>query len=158
MICSIVSTGKELSFKCKNENEYPYKTMKEKLREDIWELYCSGYDEFYLNCEYGIPLWAAEIICALKMYNPIILNIVTPYEEQTTDWCEEWRNRYFEIHEKADTIKIMHTKYQNDAYENTDKFMIDTCDAIYLFNASSAASSAEKYAKIQNKKILYFSI
>lgn len=38
-------------------------------------MYCNGYDTFQVNCEYGIPLWTAEIITALKMYNSIFLDI-----------------------------------------------------------------------------------
>lgn len=80
MNCTIVTTGEELLLECKNENEKPYPAIKVRLRNAIWELYCKGVDSFYLNCEYGVPLWAAEIICALKMYNDIELHIVMPYE------------------------------------------------------------------------------
>lgn len=83
MTCTIISAGEELLLDNKNEHEPPYPMIKEKLRELIWELYCKGYHCFYVNCEYGVPLWTAEIIAALKMYNDITLNIVLPYEEQS---------------------------------------------------------------------------
>lgn len=88
MIYTIVSTGFENDIQCKNEHEPPYLGIKKRLREAIWEAYCGGAYEFYVNCEYGVPLWAAEMICALKMYNKIKLHIVVPYEEQCRDRYE----------------------------------------------------------------------
>ena len=95
MTCTIISTGEELNLICKNENELPYPEIKAKLREKIWELYCKGYDSFWINCEYGVPLWCGEIITALAMYNDIELNIAMPYEEQSTNWVEGHRERFF---------------------------------------------------------------
>ena len=37
-----------------------------------------------MNCEYGVPLWSAEIIIALQMYNDIELNIAMPYNLTVT--------------------------------------------------------------------------
>lgn len=87
MKCTISTSGEEMLLKCKNEYEMSYIKIKHKLRENIWYLYCEGYDEFYLNCEYGVPLWAAEIICTLKMYNNIKLHVVIPHENQCINWC-----------------------------------------------------------------------
>ena len=94
MTCTIISIGEELNFRCKNENEPPYPEIKAKLREKIWGLYCNGYDRFWINCEYGVPLWCGEIITALAMYNDIKLSIAMPYEEQSTNWVEEHRERF----------------------------------------------------------------
>ena len=90
MTCTIISTGDELNIACKNENELPYPEIKAKLREKIWELYCKGYDSFWINCEYDVQLWCGEIISALAMYNDIELNIAMPYEEWN---CQEMCSR-----------------------------------------------------------------
>ena len=107
MTCTIISTGDELNIACKNENELPYPEIKAKLREKILELYCKGYDSFWINCEYGVPLWCGEIISALAMYNNIELNIAMPYEEQSTNWVEEHRDRFFKIHAESDNVDII---------------------------------------------------
>lgn len=121
MTCCIIS--RENNFK--NDNEPVCVETKTKLREIIWELYCSGYAEFWVNCEYGIPLWAAEIVIALKIYNDIKLHIAMPYEEQATKWAEEYRDRFFTVHEKADTVTIISKRYTEDCYEKADRYMCD---------------------------------
>ena len=79
---SLVNTG------LINEYEQPYIRIKDELRDTIWRLFCEGYTEFYSNCEYGVSLWAAETVIALKLYNDIKHHIVMPYEEQATQWPE----------------------------------------------------------------------
>ncbi len=114
-----------------NEYEPPYSKIKEELRDTIWKLFCEGYTDFYSNCEYGISLWAAEIVIALKMYNDIKLHIVIPYEEQSTKWSEEYRDRYFAVHEKAYTVTMISNHYTKDCYDKGNQYMIEQSD-IYI--------------------------
>ena len=127
MTCAIIAESL-VNMGLINEYEPPYNQIKEKLRDTIWGLYCEGYNEFWVNCEYGVPLWAAEIIIALKMYNDIKLHIAMPYEEQATKWAEDYRDRFFTVHENADTVKIISTHYTEDCYEKAERYMIDASD------------------------------
>lgn len=151
MTCTIVTNGEELYLKCKNEHEKPCLTIKAKLLHTVWSLYCEGYDVFYLNCEYGIPLWAAEIICALKMYNPVKLNIVTPYEEQSVNWCEEYRERYFKVHFHADSVHMTKKQFSNECYNKADCYMIDRSDMLFVFGRNNLHSMG--YARSQGVDI-----
>lgn len=90
-------------------------------------------DSFYVNCEYGIPLWTAEIICVLKIYNDIHINIIVPYEEQCLNWSENLRNRYYNIHEMADSVSFAERKYTIDFYKTAEKIMISKSDKVYMF-------------------------
>ena len=119
---SLVNTG------LINEFEQPYSKTKEEIRDTIWKLYCEGYTEFYSNCEYGVSLWAAATIVALKMYNDIKLRIVMPYEEQAVNWGEEFRDRYFAVHERADTVELLSYHYYDGCYEEADRIMADKSD------------------------------
>lgn len=132
MTCTIISTGEELKLVCKNENEPPYPEIKAKLREKIWELYCKGYDRFWVNCEYGVPLWCGEIITALAMYNDIELNIAMPYEEQSTNWVEEHRDRFFRLHADSDNVEIISHHYTDNCYNLADEYMIDDSDLLLV--------------------------
>ena len=135
MTCTIISTGEELNLVCKNENELPYPEIKAKLREKIWELYCKGYDSFWINCEYGVPLWCGEIISALAMYNDIELNIAMPYEEQPTNWVEEHRDCFSKIHAESDNVDIISHQYTDNCYELAYEHMIDNSDLLLIIGS-----------------------
>lgn len=157
MTCTIISTGEELNLVCKNENELPYPEIKVKLREKIWELYCKGYDSFWINCEYGVPLWCGEIISALAMYNDIELNIAMPYEEQSTNWVNEHRERFFDIHAESDHVELISNNYTDDCYELADEHMIDNSDLLLVIGITSNCYGAS-YAKGRGVKLDNFNI
>ena len=156
MTCTIISTGEELNLICKNENEPPYPEIKAKLREKIWDLYCKEYDTFWLNCEYGVPLWCGEIITALAMYNDIELNIAMPYEEQSTNWVEEHRDRFFAVHADSDHVELISNQYTEDCYELADEHMIDESDLVIIFGSPDQNNSLRKYAESTGVKVEYF--
>ena len=155
MTCTIISTGEELNLACKNEKESPYPQIKEKLLEKIWELYCQGYERFWVNCEYGVPLWCAEIITALRMYNDVELHIAMPYEEQATNWGEEIRDRFFHIHSQANGVKIVNARYHDACHEETDKFMIDDSDMLLVIGDNNSELYSVEYAKTIGVEICY---
>ncbi len=156
MTCTVISTGEELNLTCKNENEPPYPEIKAKLREKIWNLYCKGYDSFWLNCEYGVPLWCGEIITALAMYNDIELNIAMPYEEQSTNWVEEHRDRFFAVHADSDHVELISNQYTEDCYEMADEYMIDESDLVVIVGSPDQNNSLRKYAESTGVKVEYF--
>ncbi|MBQ8827294.1 MAG: DUF1273 family protein [Oscillospiraceae bacterium] len=147
MICTIISDDWEYNVKYRNEHDEPYLKIKQQLRGVIWQLYCDGYDEFYVNCEYGIPLWSAEIIAALKFYNKICLKIVTPFEEQCCFWTENERDRYYAIHKMADTVEFACKGYRDNCYSIADEMMIDKSDLVIIFTKIENKLCAEQYAK-----------
>lgn len=132
MTCTIISTGEELELACKNENEPPYPAIKQNLLDKIWELYCMGYDRFWVNCEYGVPLWCGEIITALGIHNDIGLHIAMPYEEQSTNWAEELRDRFFAVHARAESVQIVSARYDEDCYRRADELMTEEADMLLI--------------------------
>ncbi|MDE5754239.1 MAG: DUF1273 domain-containing protein [Oscillospiraceae bacterium] len=155
MTCTILSSGDEFRTLCRNESEKPFSTIKAKVWETVWDLYCRGYDSFYVNCDYGTPMWAAEFILNLKAGNEVKLHIMIPYEEQSTDWPEEIRDRYFAIHEKADSVTLAHTQYDLFCYQDTDEKMIDESNLLLIFGGENGAPFAEEYAKKKDIPIEY---
>lgn len=147
MNCAIISTGFESNIKCQNEFERPYTDIKELLVNKIWGLFTEGYTDFYVNCEWGIPLWTAEAVSALKMYNNIGLHIVVPYEEQSVRWSEDRRDRYYTVHAKADTVIFAEKTYSDKSYETADIEMIDGANKAIIFSVDTKSKChAEKIA------------
>jgi len=158
MICAIMSNGDELSLKNKNEKDKPYPLIKLQIRNVIWELYCNGYDEFYLNCEYGVQLWSAEIICAFKLYNSIKLHILIPYEEQAVNWCEEYRDRYYKVHLNADNVCLINTHYHYKCYAEVDEIMISKSDLLLVFGEKNNKSYFSEHIVKNNVQMIYYKL
>lgn len=155
MTCIIISNRAELRLECKNENEPPYHGIKLELYQIIMQLYQQSYDTFYVNAEYGIPLWAAEIICKLKQSYDIALHIAIPYEEQSTNWVEEFRDRYFQVLLFADDSKYVNTHYSPDCNQEADDYMIQNSDLLYVFGTKQDCQDAVGTAKELGVEIHY---
>ena len=71
--------------------------MKLELAQQIMVLRQQGVTHFSVACDYGVGLYAAELINVLRDNDPeLMLFCVTPYEEQATKWTPELRERYFD--------------------------------------------------------------
>ena len=72
--------------------------MKMELAQQIMVLRQQGVTHFSVDCDYGIGLYAAEIINALRNDDSeLMLFCITPYEEQATKWTPALRERYFDM-------------------------------------------------------------
>ena len=61
--------------------------MKMELAQQIMVLRQQGVTHFSVACDYGVGLYAAEIINALRNDDSeLMLFCITPYEEQATKW------------------------------------------------------------------------
>lgn len=144
MTYTIISDGSELL----NSKHSSRAVMKRRLRKYIDIMSRGGNAKFYVNCEDGVPLWAAEIICGLKKSRTIELHIVMPYEEQAADWSAQQRRRYFSVHEMADSVSMASTRYHEDCYNKADEMMLNKSDVLAVFSAHHPYDlHAVKYAE-----------
>ena len=150
VFCTISGSDK-LSFGF-DEKHLDCIAMKLQLLTKIADLNSNGVTDFVCNCEMGISLWAAEIVLSLKKYNPVRLNIIMPFEEQASLWSDEWRERYFKIHEQADCVITLNKHFSDTCYSNCDRFMIDNSDM--LLCAGSESSYVFDYTRKQHKSII----
>lgn len=159
MTCTILSAGEELLSENKNEYEKPYIQIQAELYVLLDGLYAQGYRSFYLNCEYGIPLWAAEIILAMKrLRGDVELHIVMPFEEQAVRWQEDIRNRYFRVHERADSVTMASRQFHPDCYSQAERLMIDKSDLLVICGSEGALPGAGQYARSQETEVFYAAV
>lgn len=147
MTYTIVSDGTELSSVWTNPKHSSRAELKKCLRSYI-EIMCSNGDaKFYVNCEDGVPLWAAEIICEMKKTCSAELHIVMPYEEQAAEWSEKKRKRYFSVHKHADSVVMASTHYHDSCYNKADEIMIRKSAILVVFATDPYELYAVKYAE-----------
>ncbi|MDE5859183.1 MAG: DUF1273 domain-containing protein [Oscillospiraceae bacterium] len=147
MICTIISAGRESAIKCRDEDGEPHIGIKKKLHDIVIQAYCEGYDEFFVNCEYGIPLWTAEIICEMKRYVGIKLRVVAPHEEHCRGWSGERQDRYYAVQVQADSFEYACIDYEERCYETAEEIMLDKSDRLIVFGKRSDKPYSAEYAK-----------
>lgn len=124
--------------------------LKIHIAETICKLFFQGYVHFYTNCEFGIPLWSAEAVLALKMFYPALqLHLVAPCLEQANKWTPEWRERYFKIHEQATSVKIL-----NDKTHDSNIYLIDKTEILLSFDFKDSKNPVTEYASGQGKNVV----
>jgi uncharacterized phage-like protein YoqJ len=127
-------------------------SLKLALSEKISELCGKGIHDFFTNCEYGVPLWAAEAIVAMRGFseNPCRVHIIMPYEEQALTWHSDVRERFYDIHAAADSVTMMNTRFTDDCYRETDEFMLKRSVMLLTVGGNKPALT---YAKSKGKHI-----
>ena len=139
-----------------DEKHHDCISLKLMLLKKIIELNSIGITDFICNCDTGIPLWAAETILFLKNQQSIHLNVAVPYENQAMRWTDEWRERYYNIHAQADSVKILKTKFTDTCYQECDHFMVDNSDMLLFVGNSDFA--IVQYAKQNNKTVMLINL
>lgn len=150
MICTIIVPENAPEWSCLNEYESPVSDIKQEILKILRLLIMGGYTEFYINCEYTISLWTAELICKIKQSHPIRMHIAVPHEEQCAQWTEHYRDRYFHLHEAADSVHFVSKRFSKDCYQKTEKFMAEQSDLVVIFGCLENASSIVRYAESIN--------
>ncbi len=140
--CGIASSGEEVFLNPKEQQILQQRLALIILHQHKW-----GCRDFYVNCNYGVPLWAAEIICKFKKYMHINLHISAPHEEQSTHWEECHRDRYMRVHQMADTIAFVSLPHNPDSYRCADEFMVENSTFLLMYGDPDAETYIEEYAK-----------
>ena len=149
--CTIVGmTVSELHFGM-DEEHLDCIALKLCLANRIAEVHAGGVMNFVCNCEWGVPLWTAEAVIALKSTFDIRLNIVQPFEGQADRYSKEVRERFFNVHSRADSVITVHQKYCEDCYRDADIRMIDNSDILLTDDADSFIA---RYAVGNGKRVV----
>lgn len=136
------------------------RAMKLELAQQIMVLRQQGVTQFYVGCDYGVGLYAAEIINVLRDNDPeLLLFCVTPYEEQATKWTPQLRERYFEMLTKCTHLSAVSLHPQPDAQLEAYRAIIRQADmvlAVYdpLCARGNTADRAIQYAQERKRPML----
>lgn len=144
-----------------DEEDDRCRKLKIALAQQIMVLRQSGVSQFLVACDYGVGLYAGEIVNGLRMTDrDLMLLCYTPHEEQTTKWAPYLRERYFTMLEQCTLISAVCEVGAPDAQLHAYKKIIDLADVvlgIYDVDISAAASAEDRaliYAKGQHKPLL----
>ncbi|MDR0222633.1 MAG: DUF1273 domain-containing protein [Oscillospiraceae bacterium] len=97
-----------------NEDSRECQKVKTRLLHAITALHKNGVDEFYTDCGLGFPLWGGEIVTGLMNYNNVKLFVCFPYEDQPYKYAENWRERFFKVHELCTEVFPIYVKFDDE--------------------------------------------
>lgn len=114
--------------------------MKMELAQQIMVLRQQGVAQFSVACDYGVGLYAAEIINALQNDDSeLMLFCITPYEEQATKWTPALRERYFDMLVKCTHMTAVYTHKQHGAQLEAYRTIIRQSDMVLaVYDPASA--------------------
>lgn len=77
---------------------------------------------------------AAEVVISLReTYPDLCLECAPAYEEQSSDWDEALRDRYFAAFELCDEERLLATQYHTDCYAAQADYLKSRCElCIYI--------------------------
>ena len=112
-----------------DENEKQCCRMKLELLQRIMELRQQNVTQFFVACDHGIGLYAAEQINVLmERDRDMKLFCTAPHEEQSTKWAPYLRERYFKMLENCTRTEYAVPFPQTGAQLLAYKRIIDLAD------------------------------
>lgn len=128
--CVTGLTPMSLPFGFDEENALAF-ALREVLQQEIEKVIESGCTRFLTGMEWGVEIICAEIILKLKEQHPQVhLVCILPYEEQAAKWNEEYRDRYFDILERSNDMKLISTRFTSDCYRLRDEYIVQHSNRI----------------------------
>ena len=145
-----------------DEEDESCSKMKMELAQQIMALRQGGVSQFLIACDYGVGLYAGEIVNGLRATTDrdLMLICYIPHEDQATKWAPYLRERYFTMLEKCTLISTVCEVGAADAQLQAYKKIIDLADvvlAVYDRDTPPTGSAEDKalaYAEGQHKSML----
>lgn len=108
---------------------------------------------------WGFDMLAEETVLELKREYPhirLVLVLPCPPEQQTLKWNNNQRQRYYEILERADKVRILSTQYTNDCMLVRNRHLVDNSAYLvcYLREQRGGTAYTVKYAREQGLDVI----
>ena len=133
--------------------------LREKLKEKVIGLIERGVVFFGAGGSWGFDMLAEETVIELKADYPhirLILVLPCPPDQQTLKWNADQQQRYYEILERADKVKILSPQYTSDCMLVRNRHLVDGSAYLicYLREQRGGTAYTVDYAKWQGLQII----
>lgn len=85
---------------------------------------------FITTMQRGVGTYAAEMVLELRDIFPITLECAIAFEEQTSYWLEDERNRFFSIIERADREVLLQKPFTDGCFRRQNRYLVDQCQFV----------------------------
>ena len=133
--------------------------MRAKLKKEIIGLIERGVVFFGAGGAWGFDMLAEETVLQLKEDYPhirLVLVLPCPPEQQTLKWSTDQRQRYYEILERADKVRILSPQYTRNCMLARNRHLVDGSAYLvcYLREQRGGTAYTVGYADRQGLQII----
>ena len=133
--------------------------LRSKLKKNIVALIERGVVFFGAGGAWGFDMLAEETVLRLKEEYPhirLVLVLPCPPEQQTLKWSADQRQRYYEILERADKVRILSPQYTCDCMLARNRHLVDGRAYLvcYLREQRGGTAYTVGYAREQGLQII----
>ena len=105
--------------------------FKKRVQATIQTLYDIGYRHFISGGALGMDMFAAEAVVELRKQHPeVILEMVSPFDDQASKWPEEYRARHDLLFELADITTATSHVYTKSAMFIRNRYLVNNADLL----------------------------
>lgn len=109
-----------------NESDPRCIDFKRRVKAAIQSLYEQGYRHFISGGALGMDMFAAEAVVESRAVHPdMILEMVSPFDDQAAKWSPELRARHDRLFEQADVTTATGHAYMKTALFRRNHYLID---------------------------------
>lgn len=114
-----------------NEDAPECRAFKARLKEQIEQLIGEGYAHFISGGAMGMDTWAAEAVLDLKERYPwILLEMVSPFDGQSSNWDVNYKQRHDRLFEQADITTATGHSYTKACMILRNRYLVDNSDLV----------------------------
>jgi len=129
--------------------------IKKAIADRLAPLVEDGLEWVITSGQYGVDLWACEVVIDLKKRYPRLqLAIITAYLNPEENWKEEKQEYYRDIIKHADYYGAVSKQPYQGVWQLTarDELLLRKTDGILLFYDEDAGEASPKYMKLKALK------
>ena len=116
---------------CFNESDPRCIDFKCRVKETIQALYDMGYRHFISGGALGMDMFAAEAVLELRAQHPdMILEMVSPFDDQAARWSPKLRARHDRLFAQADITTATGHAYTRSAMFRRNHYLVDNADLL----------------------------
>lgn len=105
--------------------------FKKRLRDTIESFIWQGYQHFISGGAMGMDMFAAETVLELKKkYPEILLEMVSPFDEQAAKWAPEYQKRHDKLFDRADIVTATGHQYTKSCMFARNRYLVDNADLL----------------------------
>ena len=133
--------------------------LRAKLKKNIVALIERGVVFFGAGGAWGFDMLAEETVIELKADYPhirLILVLPCPPGQQTLKWSADQRQRYYEILERADKVRILSPQYTRGCMLARNRHLVDNSAYLICYRREQRGGTAYtvEYAREQGLEII----